>query len=132
MDPVLSLFTTYLIYPILAFVLIGVAALVGKKNNLLRNKRLIKNNSNILYLQIDIPTALQSKVKIASEILLAVRIKGEANQSPSFPFSMQNSGTRYLGTLANMGTYAPLFGTEQKVKIKIDTLINLKKTSTWQ
>ncbi len=41
MDPVLSLFTTYLIYPILAFVLIGVAALVGKKNNLLRNKRLI-------------------------------------------------------------------------------------------
>ncbi len=102
----------------------------NNKNNIIITAG--KNNSNILYLQIDIPTALQSKVKIASEILLAVRIKGEANQSPSFPFSMQNSGTRYLGALANMGTYAPLFGTEQKVKIKIDTLINLKKTSTWQ
>ncbi len=41
MNSIFTLFTTYLIYPILAFVLIGVAALIGKKNNLLRNKRLV-------------------------------------------------------------------------------------------
>lgn len=41
MNPILTLFTTYLIYPILGILLIGVAALVGKKNNLLRKKRLV-------------------------------------------------------------------------------------------
>ena len=41
MTPITTLFTTYLIYPILALLLIGFAALVGKKNNLLKNKRLI-------------------------------------------------------------------------------------------
>ncbi|MCD8031660.1 MAG: TssN family type VI secretion system protein [Bacteroides sp.] len=37
----LFLFTTYLIYPLLAMVLIGVSFFIGKKNNLLRNKRLV-------------------------------------------------------------------------------------------
>jgi hypothetical protein len=41
MTPFTTLFTTYLIYPILALLLVGVAFFVGKKNNLLRNKRLI-------------------------------------------------------------------------------------------
>ncbi len=42
MSPTLiTIFTTYLIYPLLGFVLIGVSFFIGKKNNLLRNKRLI-------------------------------------------------------------------------------------------
>ncbi len=35
------LFTTYLIYPLLGLLLVGVSFFIGKKNNLLRNKRLI-------------------------------------------------------------------------------------------
>jgi hypothetical protein len=38
---ILSLFTTYLIYPILGVILLCVAALVAQKNQLLKNKRLI-------------------------------------------------------------------------------------------
>ncbi len=38
---IVTIFTTYLIYPLLGIVLIGVSFLIGKKNNLLRNKRLI-------------------------------------------------------------------------------------------
>jgi hypothetical protein len=41
MTPITTLFTTYLIYPILALLLVGVAFFVGKKNNLLKNKRLM-------------------------------------------------------------------------------------------
>jgi len=41
MSAVTTLFTTYLIYPILALLLAGVLLIVGKKNNLLKNNRLV-------------------------------------------------------------------------------------------
>ena len=40
-ESILTLFTTYLIYPIIGLIMVGVAALVAKKNGLLKNKRLI-------------------------------------------------------------------------------------------
>ncbi len=50
MYPVLSLLTTSLIYPILAFLLIGVAALVGKRIDKLCNALLdINNTFNFAY-----------------------------------------------------------------------------------
>ena len=39
--PLLTLFTTYLIYPLLALLLVLVAALLARKNGLLQNKRLV-------------------------------------------------------------------------------------------
>ena len=41
MNSLLTLFTTYLIYPIIALLCVGLGALIAKKNKLLKNRRLI-------------------------------------------------------------------------------------------
>ncbi len=109
---------------------------IRKGEPILLSTRIERIHNNVeaakeLIIRFSIPKSYHKKVSPSSDLLFAVRINGETKDKTVFPFNDKGE-QRYMGTIADLGTFSPIFGLNQTEKIKIGNLDELKQAKTWQ